>query len=212
MKCLRLTLLVAGSLAAVGTAGAGGFNRGSANLEGLYGPTQIGLYAGVTYVSPQRSYDTASGVIVVGGEPTPFSQTAIEFANDYTVPYASVGGRVFGDVNCVGSYAQPFGADSEYTGAITFHMASQKLTTDEYGLTCAYGFDLAKGRLSVIGGVFYETIDYSQARNFTTAFGIPGDSEVALTSEDWGYRLGVGYEIPEYALKVQLLYRSQTRP
>lgn len=214
MKSLHVTALLAGcaTLAAVGTADAGGFNRGQANLEGLYGPTQIGLYAGVTYVSPERSYDTITGLIpnVPGPPPAvPFSQTDQQFANAYTVPYASVGGRLFGDVNCVGSYAQPFGADSEYSGPITFHTASQKLTTNEYGLTCAYGFDLSKGRLSVIGGAFYETIDYGQARNFAL-FGISGDSRVDLTADAWGYRLGVGYEIPEYAVKAQLLYRSQT--
>jgi long-chain fatty acid transport protein len=198
------------ALAAIGQAAAGGFNRGVANLDGLYGATQLGMYAGVTYVAPQRSYDTISGVTVVGGNPTPFTQGGVEFANDYTVPYASVGGRIFGDVNCVGSYNQPFGADSEYYGAITFHIASQALETNEYGLTCAYGFDLTKGRLSVIAGGFYETVDYSQARNFTQAFGVVGDSEIELSGGSGGYRLGVGYEIPEYALKAQLLYRSQT--
>jgi long-chain fatty acid transport protein len=214
MKRLHITALLAGCVtsAAVGTAVAGGFNRGVANLDGLYldGDPRLGLYAGATYVAPQRTYDSVSGVVIVGGAPQPFSQGTVEFANDYTIPYASVGGRVFGDVNCVGSYTQPFGADSEYTGPITFHTASQSLETNEYGLTCAYGFDLAKGRLSVIGGGFYETVDYSQARNFTAAFGVPGDSSVALDSGAWGYRIGVGYEIPEYALKVQLLYRSQT--
>lgn len=212
MNRLHTTALLAGCamLAASGTALAGGFNRGVANLDGLYGDNNLALYAGATYVSPQRSYDSISGVIVVGGAPTPFTQGGVEFAGDYVVPYASVGGRVFRDVNCVGSYTQPFGADSVYTGAITFHTASQNLETNEYGLTCAYGYDLPKGRLSVIGGAFYETVDYSQARNFTAAFGVPGDSEVALTSGAWGYRVGIGYEIPEYALKVQLLYRSQT--
>lgn len=214
MKKLQATALLIGCVmaAAVGTAAAGGFNRGVANLDALYldATTRLGLYAGATYVSPQRSYDSISGVIVVGGVPQPFTQGTVEFAGDYTIPYASVGGRVFGDVNCVGSYTQPFGADSEYTGAITFHTASQQLETDEFGLTCAYGFDMAKGRLSIIGGAFYETVDYSQARNFTAAFAVPGDSSVALSSNAWGYRIGVGYEIPEYALKVQLLYRSQT--
>jgi len=212
MNKLYATALSAGcvALAAIGQAEAGGFNRGVANLDGLYGATQLGMYAGVTYVSPQRSYDTISGVSIVGGVPTPFSQGSVAFANDYTVPYASVGGRVFGDVNCVGSYSQPFGADSEYFGAITFHIASQTLETNEYGLTCAYGFDLTKGRLSVIAGGFYETVDYSQARNFTQAFGVVGNSEIELSGGSVGYRLGVGYEIPEYALKAQLLYRSQT--
>ncbi|MEQ1942744.1 outer membrane protein transport protein [Mesorhizobium sp. VNQ89] len=225
MKRLRIKALLVGfsSLAVIGQAGAGGFNRGVANLDGLYGAAQLGFYGGVTYVSPQRSYETIEGTNV-GFFPstnppgqsgpvyiTDFTQTDVTFSNDYVVPYASVGGRIVGDVNCVGSYVQPFGADSEYYGPITFQTASQKLETNEYGLTCGYGFDLSKGRLSLIGGTFYETVDYSQARNFTGYIpGVSGDSTVALDSGAWGYRLGVGYEIPEYALKAQLLYRSQT--
>ena len=125
------------------------------------GPRSSGLYAGVTYVSPQRSYDTITGVnaTTIRRFPrlsrllaAPFTQTDVQFADGYTVPYASVGGRIGGDVNCVGSYSQPFGADSEYYGLITFQTASQHLTTNEYGLTCAYGFDMSKGRLSIIGG------------------------------------------------------------
>ena len=206
----RILLTTCAAIGMFCPAQAGGFNRGIANLDGLYGATQLGLYAGVTYVSPQRSYDSVSGYVITGGAPRAFTQGAVEFADDYTVPYASVGGRIFGDVNCVASYAQPFGADSQYTGDITFHTASQTLETNEYGLTCAYGFDMAKGRLSIIGGGFYETVDYSQARNFTQAFGIPGDSSIEVDSNAWGYRIGVGYEIPEYAFKAQLLYRSQT--
>ncbi len=66
---------------------------------------------------------------------------------------------------------------------------------------------MAKGRLSVIGGAFYETVDYSQARNFVGYFTASGDSTVSLDSGAWGYRMGLGYEIPEYALKAQLLFR-----
>ena len=69
---------------------------------------------------------------------------------------------------------------------------------------------MSKGRLSLIAGGFYETVDYSQSRSFTQAFGVVGDSDVELSGGAGGYRLGVGYEIPEYALKAQLLYRSQT--
>lgn len=215
MNLRTYSLLLAGtvSLAAAGAANAGGFNRGTANLDGLYGSGDIGIYSGVTYVSPGRGYENARGIIVVGGAPQPFSQNDIVFGNDYIVPYASVGGRITGDLSCVGSYTQPFGADTTYSGAITFHIAEQSLATNEYGLTCGYGFDLSKGRLSVIGGAFYETVEYVQARNFQRAFGLPagfGDSRIDLDSGAFGYRIGLGYEIPEIALKAQLMYRSQT--
>ena len=98
MKSLHVTALLAGcaTLAAVGTAGAGGFNRGVANLDGLYGDGRLGLYTGFTYVAPERTYETISGVVVDTFAPTPFSQTDLEFSDPYTVPYASVGGRIIG--------------------------------------------------------------------------------------------------------------------
>lgn len=207
------TLVLAGtvSLVAVGAAQAGGFNRGSANLDGLFGGSQFGsIYTGMTYVAPGRSYDEVTGVRVVLGAPALFAQSDVEFADNYWVPYGSVGGRLNDNVSCVGSYSQPYGADSTYSGAITFHIAAQSLASNEFGLTCGYGMDLSKGRLSIIGGVFYETIEYEQARNFLVAFGNAGDSTLNLKSRAFGYRVGVGYEIPEIALKATLMYRSQT--
>lgn len=200
--------LVAGAAMATG-AQAGGFNRGSANLDGLYSDG-FGVYSGITYVSPGRSYSSVTGVRVVGGAPAGFAQGPVEFGDSFTVPYASAGGQLVDNVACVGSYSQPYGADSTYSGAITYHIASQSLATRELGLTCSYRHDVGKGRLSFIGGVFNEYIEYKQARNFNLAFGNTGDSTINVTSDTWGYRLGLAYEIPEIAFKASLMYRSQT--
>lgn len=197
------------SAALAGTALAGGYNRGSANLDGLYSD-KIGAYAGITYVAPGRSYSSVSGLTVVGGAPRPLAQGSVEFGESYAVPYASVGGQLIDNVACVASYAQPYGADSSYTGAITYHIAQQSLASDELGLTCSYRMDAGKGRFSFIGGVFNESIEYKQARNFTTAFGVVGDSRIRVTSDAWGFRVGAAFEIPEIAFKAQLMYRSQT--
>jgi len=200
---------MATSVALASAAQAGGFNRGSANLDGLFSDS-LGIYGGVTYVAPGRSYTSVSGVRVVGGVPGAFAQGAVEFGDSFAVPYASVGGEILENAACVGSYSQPYGADSTYSGAITYHIAAQSLATRELGLTCSYRYDLGKGRLSFIGGVFNEHIEYDQARNFNLAFGTVGDSKINVTSDAWGYRLGMAYEIPEIALKASLLYRSQT--
>ncbi|MBL8581463.1 MAG: outer membrane protein transport protein [Rhizobiaceae bacterium] len=211
MRLLTKILTAGTALAALATAAhAGGFNRGGANLEGLYGSGVIALYSGATFVSPGRSYTEATGKVVINGVPTPFKQTGIAFGDDYYIPYASVGGRMVGDLSCVGSYSQPFGADTTYEGEMTYHKSQEYLSTDEYGLTCGYGFDVGPGRLSVIGGGFYETIEYAQARSFEKAFGTVGDSKVELESGAFGYRLGLGYEMPEIGLKAQLMYRSAT--
>jgi long-chain fatty acid transport protein len=191
-------------------ASAGGFNRGIANLDPLYYTTGFGLTSSVTYVSPARSFSRVSGGRVVRGQFNAYTQGEIDIVEDFTVPSVTVGGRLIGDLNCAGSYTQPYGVEANYDGPIRFSIAQQKLETDEYGLTCGYGFDMSKGRLLLIGGVFYETVDFSQARDFSLALGATRDSRINVESEDVGYRLGVGYEIPEIALKAQLLYRSET--
>ena len=197
------------SAALAGAATAGGFNRGSANLDGLFSD-KIGAYAGVTYVAPGRSYSSVSGLTVIGGAPRPLAQGPVEFGDSYSVPYASAGGQIFDSMSCVASYARPYGADSTYSGAITYHIAQQSLSSNELGLTCAYRMDAGKGRFSFIGGVFNESIEYKQARNFSTAFGVVGDSRIRVTSDAWGFRIGGAFEIPEIAFKAQLMYRSQT--
>lgn len=199
----------AASAALMSVAHAGGFNRGSANLDGLFSDT-LGVYSGVTFVAPGRSYSSVTGVRVVGGAPAGFAQGPVEFGDSFAVPYASAGGQIVDNVACVGSYSQPYGADSTYSGAITYHIASQSLATSELGLTCSYRHEIGKGRLSFIGGVFNESIEYKQARNFNLAFGTVGDSTINVTSDAWGYRVGLAYEIPEIALKASLMYRSQT--
>lgn len=205
---LAAATLIAAVLAA--PAHAGGFNRGIANLDPLYYTTGFGLTGSVTYVSPARSFSSVSGARIVGGRPGRYTQGETDIVEDFTVPSVTVGGRLIGDLSCAGSYTQPYGVEANYDGPIRFNIAQQKLDTDEYGLTCGYGFDLSKGRLLLIGGVFYETVDFTQARDFSLALGTVGESRIKVDSEDVGYRLGVGYEIPEIALKAQLLYRSET--
>ena len=204
-----VVVFAATSLTLASAAQAGGFNRGSANLDGLFSDS-LGVYSGVTYVAPGRSYSTVSGTRIVGGKAVALSQGSVEFGDSYAVPYISAGGQVVDNVACVGSYTEPYGGDTTYSGAITYHIASHSLSARELGLTCAYRHELGKGRISFIGGVFNEYIEYKQARNFNLAFGNTGDSNLKVSSDTWGYRLGLAYEIPEIALKASLMYRSQT--
>jgi len=189
-----------------GNAIAGGFNRGTANLEGLYG-SDFGTYAGMTFVAPGRSYTNIVGTL----GPSP-DQT---FSNNYFIPYASVGGNIAGDLNCVGSYTQPYGGDVSYSGALQFDTAEQRFTVNEFGLTCSYGVDAGPGRAYVIGGVFMESLNYFESKNFNVT-GSPivgqgaGASTLSLTDEAYGFRLGAAYEIPEIALRASVIYRSQT--
>lgn len=62
---------------------------------------------------------------------------------------------------------------------------------------------MGKGRISLLGGVFIESVDYNLV-------GSNGLVNVALKDQDFGWRAGIAYEIPEIALRTQLMYRSGT--
>ena len=232
----RLALALAASAIAITSAQAGGFSRGNANLDGLYasedGNEPVTAYAGVTFVSPGRSYENIE-VDIVG---TNVQQDGdIEFAEDFSVPFASVGLKFNDQARCVGSYSVPYGGDSEYEGPVTFQIASQEIETFELGATCSYGVQVGRGMAYAIGGVFYENLEYRQSRDFTQSaqfnapagtqfaaalapFGldrffdgpVTGNSSIDVSSEDVGFRVGAAYEIPEIALRASLIYRSET--
>ena len=219
IKTITASLLATALLTT--TAYAGGFSRGSANLDGLYasedGSDAITAYSGVTLVNPGRSYDSITGVTVVNGRPTPFRQGSIEISETFLVPYASVGIKFNDDLRCVNSYSVPYGGDSSYEGEITYFISRQEIETYELGATCSYGFDVGRGQAYAIGGVFYEALTYSQARNFNRAFpqavfpiSVNGDSSINVSGDTFGYRIGAAYEIPEIALRASLIYRSET--
>lgn len=229
MTILKRAALALAATAAITTAAqAGGFSRGSANLDGLYASEYVNepivSSFGVTFVSPGRSYDSVrvrnplfSPLDPRRGPEFLPGNAGFEFGQDFAVPFASLGLK-FGDRGqCVGSYAQPYGADSVNGGAVRFSVAEQEIDTFELGATCSVGFDVGRGRAYALGGLFYESLEYRQARDFNAipsagaALGAqPGLAQTDVSSNDVGFRLGASYEIPEIALKASLIYRSET--
>ena len=184
------------------------------------------MRAGVTIVMPQRGYEriTAPGSFpplgIVAGQT--YESTDGKYSELYAIPSTAIKFNVMDDLRCVGTYTQPFGADSEYgPQAILFGALAdgtgtvrEGFTSNEFGATCGYKFDLAKGRAWLIGGGFVQDFDYSQTVQFTFGFppaGLaPGSTGTLSFKDDYqpGYRLGLAYEIPEIALRAQLMYRS----
>nr|CAD6416472.1 long-chain fatty acid transporter [Rhizobium sp. Q54] len=178
---------------------AGGWNRGEADTDILFEEGNIAGRAGVTYVSPHRQYSTINGA----------DATDSRFSQDYWIPSFAAKFDASENFGCAFTYTQPFGADAEYgsqaqaaslagggTGA-----SRKEFITNEYGATCDIRAQVGKGRLHFLGGVFLQDFEY--------------EADAALGNlrlEDdaaRGYRLGVAYDIPEYALRVQLMYRSK---
>jgi long-chain fatty acid transport protein len=192
-------LALAAAAAFSSTAMAGGWNRGEADTDILFEQGTVVGRAGVTYVSPHRDYSTINGA----------DATDDRFSQDYWIPSFAAKFQASENFGCALTYTQPFGADAEYgTQAQTASLlgggsgASRKeFITNEYGATCDISVQAGKGRLHFLGGVFLQDFEY-KADAFRGDLKLEDDSAV-------GYRLGVAYDIPEYAMRVQLMYRSK---
>jgi long-chain fatty acid transport protein len=246
MKRLHVTALLVGcaTLAALGQAGAGGFSRGTADTDLIFEEGNFNMRASMTIVMPKRGYETLTaptpGGALAGLVPgQSYASTDGDYTQTYAIPSMAVKFNLSDDFRCAGTYTQPFGADSEYgPQAILFGSLadgtgtiSEGFDNDEFGATCGYKLDLAKGRAWLIAGGFLQDFSYSQTVLFNgtivaaglIAAGVPplqaGQLGAALNNTDAtlqfdgdyepGYRIGLAYEIPEITLRAQIMYRSE---
>jgi long-chain fatty acid transport protein len=205
MKTTALGLIAA--CAFVGGAQAGGFARGEADTDILYEDGTVAARGGWVYVMPDRAFDTIRGS----------DATDDAYSENYGIPSFAAKFRATDNFSCVITYTQPFGADSTYgtqaraadraadtgtTAALGGNAVfSSEFDTNELGGTCAVNFDAGPGQFYVLGGAFTQSFDYTEVKDFGT-LNLQDDSA-------FGYRFGAAYEIKEYALRAELMYRSQ---
>lgn len=185
IKTSALALTAATIIA--GAANAGGFNRGSANI-GILLDEGHGSSFNLIYVDPTRP-----------------NENGIDTAGSFVTIDGAVAAQ-FGDAKCGLTYAQPYGLNSDETGTALspFDAKTDTASSHELGATCAYGFDAGPVRAFVLGGVFYQTLNYE--REYFLGANTP---VLDLGDSSFGYRIGVGVAKPEIALKASLVYRSE---
>ena len=191
LKTGILCVLSLGALASA--ANAGGFSRGEADTDILFEEGSVAARAGVTYVSPERQYETINGV----------AATDAAYSNSFWIPSFAVKFKLADNPACALTYTQPFGADATYGPQAQAAGASihKEFVSNEFGATCDVNMDAGKGRVHFLGGVFMQDFSYlAESRAGTLHL----DDHSAF-----GYRFGVAYEITEYALRAQLMYRSK---
>ncbi|PYB69803.1 MULTISPECIES: OmpP1/FadL family transporter [Rhizobium] len=204
-RALLLTLGVSSLIAM--PAMAGGFSRGEANTDMLFNEARFGAEASYVYVSPDRSYSSLMG--------QPVDEDS--YSDEFRIPNIALGMRIGEDFSCALTYTKPFGASATYSAAAQLAeyqtavangidanpTSKMKFSSEEFGATCDMRFDAGPGRLHMIGGAFVETFEYAED-TFIGNVRLKDDGKL-------GYRLGLAYDIPEYALRVQLMYRSQIK-
>ncbi|MER8371681.1 OmpP1/FadL family transporter [Mesorhizobium sp. M1406] len=201
------------SLALIGTAmnsaHAGGLERGGYDIDLLFDPAPFATEAEAPYVMPDRKLKNARGP----GETDLGFGTTADGAENYWVPRIGAKAQIVQGVDCMVDYSQPWGAHVAHgiwNGA--FSNMETDIKSDNYAGTCSYKMDAGKGQLRFIGGVFYQKVygfKESLVSPFVPDFG--GTGRVDLTSNGWGWRAGLAYEIPDIALRASLVYNSKVK-
>lgn len=204
MRFTRIASAMTLVAASVGAAQAGGFSRGTADTDILYEDGNINFRAGVIVVVPTQKFKTGVGGTTSGGV------VGTDYLDTYAIPSGAVKFRVSDNLSCAGTYTDVYGAASSYAAPFgPSGKRSEEFTVTEFGATCAVFFDVGKGRLSVLGGAFAEKFDYDLQASPAALGGLP--LNIDLNSTAFGWRAGIGYDIPEIAFRAQLLYRSGTK-
>jgi long-chain fatty acid transport protein len=200
---------------------AGGIERGGYNIDLLFDPSPAAVEATATYVMPQRKLKNATDTDPSDGNLNllGYSSTADD-TEDYWSPRV---GAKFGyqDLDCLVDYSQPYGAHSDpgarWAGAA--QNVETKINSDNYAATCSYRFDAGPGQVRLIGGASYLQMDGFKERLVLApeilagSFGLSGSGigRLDLEGDGWGWRAGAAYEIPEYAMRISLVYFSEVK-
>lgn len=184
------------SLVMGGTAYAGGFARGTADTDLIYEEGNFNMRSGVTFVSPRREFTKNPRAALVG----------TSYTDDYVIPSAAIKFNLADNLRCVGTLVQNNGGSTKYAVPTFSNKTLEEFTTYESAATCGVSFDVGQGKAWLLGGGYVESFDYHR-ENF---YGPLGGATLDLDGRKYGYRIGAAYEIPEIALRGQIMYRSGT--
>jgi long-chain fatty acid transport protein len=190
-----VSAVLAVSAASISMAQAGGFGRGTADTDILYEEGNFDMRAGVVVVVPNRKFSRHGNPALVG----------TNYTAPYMIPSGAIKMNITDDMRCAATFVNSYGGHAEYEFPTLSGKISEQFSINEYAMTCGYKFDLAKGRVWVLGGLFADVFDYERA-NVSPL----GPIALDLEGVDPGFRIGAAYEIPEIALRAQLMYRSST--
>lgn len=200
MRMKRQLLGVLAGLATVlpliGTAYAGGLEANGYDWDLLFDPATYASKASATYVYVNKDV-TNSGVT-----------TGVVSTTPSRVHYnAGIKADILDLASCLVSVQNPFGADTSRTNAyaaMTKQAVSESITSTDIGLTCAVGVQAGPGVISLIGGVSAQNLDYQSKVPTSTTTSTP----LSINGWSTGWRAGLAYEIPEYALRVSAIYNA----
>ncbi len=236
MRVLRNSALgaVAGSfvLAGSGAAFAGAWDAmGVGSLELLFAPEKFVVEGGTTYLDRNVNYKVKSAKSQLGAPVSTGSDNERVTPNIWNYQ-VGIKASLTDKLDCLGRILNPFGITEEMDPTWQGRYAgySTKADTLKFDATCSYKFQVDEAsNFRVIAGVKAMELTYAsdsmvhgQALKSALASSHPDIAaaldptkdyvtESELTSDGMavGWRAGVAYEIPAYALRASLIYGSK---
>ncbi|WEK05572.1 MAG: outer membrane protein transport protein [Candidatus Devosia phytovorans] len=200
IRTIALAALAASST--IGAAHAGGLEANGYNWDLLFDP---GTYVGkgtVTQVMISHDIQNPTVAPTLGTIATSSDRTYYNFAAK---------ADLFDNASCLVSVQNPWGSGTDRTlayAAATSQAARERLTSNDIGLTCAYGFNVGPGVLSAIGGISGQSLDYEASIPALLPGPTLGTVPLELDGNGVGWRVGAAYEIPDIALRVSAIYNA----
>ncbi len=189
---------MAASLPLVATAFAGGLEANGYDWDQLFDPAPYSAKASATYVHIEKDVIGPGAVGVVSTTPA-----RVHYNTGFKAD-------IFDMASCLVTVQNPFGSDTERTNAYAVSTApnvqavSESIRSTDTGITCAVGVQAGPGVISVIGGISAQHLDYRAALPVTATTSSP----LSINGWSTGWRAGIAYEIPEYALRVSAIYNA----
>jgi len=186
----------AASLLMVSGAYAGGLEANGYDWDLLFDPATYAGKATATYVH--------IGKDVTNARVRPGTVSTTPARVHYNTGFKA---DIFDMASCLVTVQNPFGSDSARTNAyaaLTRQAVTESIRSVDTGLTCAVGIQAGPGVLSVIGGISAQRLEYQAA----VPTGLTTNSPLSINGWSTGWRAGLAYEIPEYALRVSAIYNA----
>jgi len=196
-RCLIRTMAgLAATLPLFGLAHAGGLEANGYDWDQLFDPAPYSAKTSATYVHIDKNVTNA------GVRPGTVSTTPAR--THYNTGFKA---DILDMASCLVTVQNPFGSDTARTNAyaaLTAQAVSESIRSTDTGLTCAVGVQAGPGLISVIAGVSAQNLDYQAAIPLTLTTSTP----ISINGWSTGWRAGLAYEIPEYALRVSAIYNA----
>lgn len=179
---------------------AGGYDTSQRDWDFLFQQKDFAVEAATLYINPQRRLHDVDG--------TAYGPTIdVDEAEAFSVQRFGLAIRLGEGLRCLASIQEPWGGHANYgsTWAYAFSAIEQHFTSQDLGLTCAASAKVGRGQLSFIGGVSHQEIEYELIQGR----GLAGVATTRVSDSSLGWRTGIAYEIPEFALRASLIHNSQ---